>query len=208
MTRPPGPEEGEDWSHLPPLSPSVSGGNYNGMGLLSWGPGQCTQDGKLSSVLIPTGPSLPFNPKAEQLYPDAWGLRIELGAPGCLEALKTRGRALLGGPGIPIWKAWARHSPKPLTASLYNSWAESAVLGKSQSAPGACRHRCVQKLQVAPVALPVCTGDGARAEKPHEPVPLEGFSRSSSLPPPPGSAGANGDPEQPRARPKVTEAMC
>ena len=94
-------------------------------------------------------PILPLNLKAEQLYPDAWGLQIELGAPGCLEALKMRGRALLGGPGIPIWKAWARHSLKPLTASLCNSWAESAVLGKSQSAPGACRHHCVQKLQVA-----------------------------------------------------------
>lgn len=38
VTWPPGPKEGMDWRQFPPLSPRVSGGSYNGKGLLSWVP--------------------------------------------------------------------------------------------------------------------------------------------------------------------------
>ena len=56
MTQPPGPKEGMDWCHFPPLSPRVLGGSYNGKGLLSWGPAQGTwMEG---SILMPMGPSL------------------------------------------------------------------------------------------------------------------------------------------------------
>ena len=56
VTQPPGPKEGMDWRHFPPLSPRVLGGSYNGKGLLSWGPAQ----GRWmeSSILTPTGPAL------------------------------------------------------------------------------------------------------------------------------------------------------
>lgn len=40
--------------------------------------------------------------------------------------------------------------------------------GRELSAPGACRHPCVQKPRVSPIALPDCTGEGPRAEKAHE----------------------------------------
>lgn len=40
--------------------------------------------------------------------------------------------------------------------------------GQELSAPGACKHPCVQKPRVAPIALPDCTGEGPRAEKAHE----------------------------------------
>lgn len=40
--------------------------------------------------------------------------------------------------------------------------------GRELSAPGACRHLCVQKPRVAPISLPDCTGEGPRAEKAYE----------------------------------------